>query len=86
MQVILVANHGFAHLEIRSGTLVGQMSQLNSGYASVPLVAVGKAVEALERPKCAGSDAPPYTPDGIERFAELMEGVRLSFVETIVNT
>jgi hypothetical protein len=86
MQVILVANDGFAHLEIRSGTLVGQMSLLSSGYASVPLVAVGKAVEALERPKCAGSDAPPYTPDGIERFAELMEGVRLSFVETIVNT
>jgi hypothetical protein len=88
MEAIDLTDDELKRLEKRFGRAVRQMGPWNSdgvfGYASVPIVAVEKAAEALKYPNLIVALPRLRTPERTETFMELLENFGSVLVENIV--
>ena len=89
MEAIVLTDDELKRLETRFGPVVRQMGPWNSngdfGYASVPVAAVEKAVEALENPNLLVALLRLRTPERTKTFIELLEDFGSVLVERIVD-
>ena len=89
MEAIVLTDDELKRLETRFGPVVRQMGPWNSngafGYASVPVAAVEKAVEALENPNLLVALPRLRTPERTKTFIELLEDFGSVLVERIVD-
>lgn len=89
MEAIFVTDEELKRLETRFGPVVRQMGPWNSdgvfGYASVPIVAVEKAAEALANPHLLTALPRLRTPERTKTFIELLEDFGSVLVERIVG-
>lgn len=88
MDTIVLTDEELKRLETRFGPAVRQMGPWNSdgvfGYASVPVVAVEKAAEALENPNLTVALTHLRTPERTKRFIELLETFGHALIDRIV--
>jgi hypothetical protein len=89
MKVIVVTDDELQRLEKRFGPGVRHMGPWNSdgtfGYASVPMVAVEKAAEALENPDLTVAlSRLGHTSERTRPFIELLESFGPALIERIV--
>jgi len=88
MEAIVLTDDELRRLETRFGPVVRQMGPWNSdgvfGYASVPIVAVEKAAEALENPDLLVALPRLRTPERTKTFIELLEDFGAILIERIV--
>lgn len=88
MEAIDLTDDELKRLEKRFGPTVRQMGPWNSdgvfGYASVPIVAVEKAAEALKCPNLMVALPRLHTPERTETFMELLDDFGSVLVENIV--
>ncbi|HTS24531.1 MAG TPA: hypothetical protein VMH81_01575 [Bryobacteraceae bacterium] len=88
MDAIVLNDDELKRLETRLGPAVRHMGPWNSdgvfGYASVPVVAVEKAAEALENPHLTLALPGLRTPQRTETFIELLEDFGPVLVERVV--
>jgi len=89
MEAIVVTDDELQRLETRFGPVVRQMGPWNSdgvfGYASVPIVAVEKAAEALDNPNLLVAVPRLRATDQTKTFIELLEDFGSVLVERIVD-
>ena len=89
MEAIFLTDDELKRLEARFGPVVRQMGPWNSdgtfGYASVPVVAVEKATEALANRDLLTALARLRTPEGTTTFIELLGDFGPALVERIVD-
>ena len=89
MEAIFLADDELKRLETRFGPVVRQMGPWSSdgvfGYASVPLVAVEKAVETLANPDLLTALRRLHAPERTKTFIELLEDSGSVLVERIVD-
>jgi len=89
MEAIFLSDDELKRLETRFGPGVRQMGSWNSdgvfGYASVPIVAVEKAAEALDNPRLLTALPRLRTPEGTRTLVELLEDSGSVLVERIVD-
>jgi len=88
MESIVLTDDELKRLETRFGPVVRQMGPWNSdgvfGYASVPVVTVEKAAEALGNPNLLGALPRLRTPGRTKAFIDLLEDFGSVLVERIV--
>ena len=89
MEAIVLTDEELKRLETRFGPVVRQMGPWNSdgvfGYASVPIVAVEKAVETLESPNLLVALPHLRTPERTKTFLDMLEDCGSVLVERIVD-
>jgi hypothetical protein len=89
MEAIVLTDDDLKRLETRFGPIVRQMGPWSSdgifGYASVPVVAVERAAEALEDPNLLIALPRLRTPERTTTFIELLNGFGSALVERVVS-
>ena len=90
MEAIFLTDDELKRLEMRFGPVVRQMGPWNSdgifGYASVPIVVVERAAEALDNPNLLVALPSLRTTERTKTFIELLENFGSVLVERIVDT